>query len=244
MKVLFALIIIILVVCYHYRYVLIYRTSLLLNTCEHTQKDNVRRCNGGLYVSDMDMSAPSNSLRLGFEWESWMEDYIKKYCKKDAIALDIGAHIGIHTRRMAQYSGMVIAFEPNPEIYNILLENTRNIPNIQIFNKAVNRNNGVVQFWAKDMNCQSEIVETFETKLNVSSIALDSFLQHVPMPISFIKIDIEGHEISAFEGMKALIQRYKPVIVFEDHTGKTKEYLRVTFGYAIHRVNTSNYLAL
>jgi hypothetical protein len=64
-------------------------------------------------------------------------------------------------------------------------------------------------------------------------LALDTI--QFPEPVKMIKIDIENHELSAFEGMKNLLLRDKPVVWLEDHEepighGKATEYLR-TLGY-------------
>ncbi len=46
------------------------------------------------------------------------------------------------------------------------------------------------------------------------SISLDTL--PVPQPVSFVKIDIEGHEKYAYRGMKELLMRDKPLIWAED----------------------------
>ena len=61
-------------------------------------------------------------------------------------------------------------------------------------------------------------------------MALDSI--SFPEPIKFIKIDIEGHELSAFEGMKETILKYKPLIWLEDNKKTAVPYLE-KLGYKI-----------
>ena len=51
-------------------------------------------------------------------------------------------------------------------------------------------------------------------------------------PVSFIKIDVEGHELSSFEGMKLLLKKDKPLIWLEDNKGIAVPYLQ-SLGYKI-----------
>ena len=39
------------------------------------------------------------------------------------------------------------------------------------------------------------------------------------MNIGMIKIDVEGHELNAFKGMKLLLKKTKPIILFEQNRG-------------------------
>ena len=63
--------------------------------------------------------------------------------------------------------------------------------------------------------------------------------------ISFIKIDIEGHELSAIEGSIKTIIKNKPVIWIEDFTEKTVNYLINNLNYKIQVKGTyKNYLLI
>jgi hypothetical protein len=39
------------------------------------------------------------------------------------------------------------------------------------------------------------------------------------MNIGMVKIDVEGHELNAFKGMKILLRKNKPIILFEQNRG-------------------------
>ena len=230
-----------------HRYWIIYQVSLIFSTCkpatmqESIQKSIQQNCRG-VIVNQSDMSAPANTLRLGWDWEEWMTPLIRQYCRPDACAIDIGAHIGIHTRAMASYAGRVIAFEPNPQTYDVLVQNTQALTNIAVYNVAVGDKTGTASFEIKPMNCQSQLkAEHFD--VTVAMVDLDSFVGLSDGCVSFIKIDVEGHEIKAFKGMQRLIDTCRPAIVFEDHTGQTKKYLESRHGYMITQLNRTNYLA-
>jgi hypothetical protein len=52
--------------------------------------------------------------------------------------------------------------------------------------------------------------ETFDCKV----ISVDEFLPSLT-ELDFVKIDIEGAELSAFKGMERTLQRFKPTVLFE-----------------------------
>jgi FkbM family methyltransferase len=156
-------------------------------------------------------------------------------------ALD--AHIGIHTRTLAKHAHKVIAFEPNPNTFEILKKNVGHLENVLLRQQGVGSRDGVASFESKQMNCQSHIIEKYEDIITINVVALDNNIS-LDIPIGFIKIDVEGGEISAFNGMKQIIATHKPVIVFEDHIGDTVKYLRIQFNYKIQKLNSSNYIAL
>ena len=222
-----------------FRYKIIYHISLLSPSCPHVNTLE-RRCKQ-IYVADSDMSAPANTLRMNLTWEPWMLAYIKQYSNPDGIAIDIGAHIGIHTISMAPYFKQVIAFEPNPTTYRMLQKNTAAIKNITTVPAATGDYNGVTHFTASAMNCQSKITDTATATNAVKIVRIEDFIGNIPL--SFIKIDVEGYEIQAFKGMYKLIAAYRPAIVFEDHTGANRRYLETTHQYAITKINKTNYLA-
>jgi hypothetical protein len=64
----------------------------------------------------------------------------------------------------------------------------------------------------------------------IPSIPLDSILYQFQRRISVIKLDIEGFEYIALQGMKELIQIHKPVIFIEIWNNDPIEFMK-TLGY-------------
>ena len=230
MKLLFIIILLFL-----FRYNLTNILTIIIGSLFFERRNNYILAND-IYISDNDMSGPAFYSRLGLTWESWMKPIIKKYCNPNKVSLDIGAHMGLHTREMAKYSKTVIAFEPNNTILESLYFNTQHLNNVIIVEKAIGDSDKIVKFNDETINSHS-FVEPFTT--SVQQIALDNYNIG---DVGFIKIDIEGYEIQAFKGMQNLIQMYKPVIIFEDHTGDTIKYL-TNQGYKVEKINSTNFLA-
>ncbi len=59
---------------------------------------------------------------------------------------------------------------------------------------------------------------TGKEKISVEVTALDSFLKDKNVSrLSFIKCDVEGHELEVFKGGSETLKKYKPTLLFECH---------------------------
>lgn len=141
-------------------------------------------------------------------------------------AYDVGANIGNHSRYFANNFGRVIAFEPNPQIVDILRINTRSYTNISIRECAVGDFQGETTIFGNQKNIGGFSVfqdrktspkETSESQVildKICVITLDSIFQEIEN-LTFIKIDVEGFEFQVLKGATRTIQHFKPVIAFE-----------------------------
>lgn len=138
-------------------------------------------------------------------------------------AIDVGAHIGKHTIPMAKTvgpNGLVVAFEPIPEKYAILLEkiHKENIGNIQLLNGCVGSKNEILKFcYLPDDPGKSSIHlrkkllgDSREIQYSSICISIDAFLPELKP--RFIKIDVEGAEFNVLEGLEKTISRSAPII--------------------------------
>jgi FkbM family methyltransferase len=235
---------ILIIIIYKYKQHVIYNISLLSSKiiCNKTKINHYVKCNN-IFINNNDLSGPANSARLGLSWENWLKNIIKKYSNLNKSALDIGAHIGIHTINMSKYFKKVYSFEPNLNIIDNLKLNTQKLNNIIIYNKAVGNENKMVNFIVEDINTHSFVENFTENKnKNIQQIKIDDL--NISDSIAFIKIDIEGGEINAFKGMYNLINRNNPVIVYEDHNGENTIYLKKHHNYKIYKINSTNFIAI
>lgn len=169
--------------------------------------------------------------RLAFQyWKStllhdWEPEtkYIREYGRKGDWAVDVGANIGLWSYAMAK-SGMfkqVLSFEPNPDLTGALKDS--GIKNITLVHKAVSNVCGstvlripiqdrfLLDGWA---SLESNIdLDTNEFKeISVEVIRLDDLnLSNV----GFIKIDVEGHELSLLNGAHEFLTENRPVCIIE-----------------------------
>jgi FkbM family methyltransferase len=105
----------------------------------------------------------------------------------------------------------VYAFEPNPLAYECLCHNC---PDSHNYNLAANSKDDELTFETLANVGESRISENGEIK--VKAVKLDTL--DLPKP-DFIKIDVEGWEIHALQGMQDSINTHKPMLFIEINHG-------------------------
>lgn len=135
-------------------------------------------------------------------------------------AIDIGANIGNHSLFFADYFYKVKSFEPNIRTYQALYANSKLSNNIETFNFGisdqeqslllnVSKNNVGGSFLLEKRNNNTEVNADL-----VQLFKLDTVLDENEK-ITLMKIDVEGHESKVLKGAKNIIEKHKPLILFE-----------------------------
>ena len=140
-------------------------------------------------------------------------------------ALDIGGHIGNHSVFFSNQFKEVYAFEPNPQIFRYLKFNLENIKSAYCFNYgASNQNISLRLQTLKNNSGASKIVIKKNKKNLICKFKKLDNLKFKNKKINLIKIDVEGHEVEALEGMIQIVEKNKPIILFENmrSTNQTK----------------------
>ncbi|MDI6784852.1 MAG: FkbM family methyltransferase [bacterium] len=149
------------------------------------------------------------------EYEKETVALCRQKIKPGMTVIDIGAYTGYYTLLFSELvgpDGKVYAFEPHPENYQALLHNIQSskFPNTIIpFPKAVSNTVGSVPFYQHITDTAKNSLypaDNFKTAISIPSTTLDTFLAEIGHPqIALIKMDMEGAELSAIEGMRNLI---------------------------------------
>lgn len=133
--------------------------------------------------------------------------------------VDIGANIGYYTllcARRAGPAGQVYAFEPEPENFSLLQQNVRRngYNNVQLENAAVSNTTGNLNLFISQENHGDHRVYASETDerrtVSIRAVRLDDYFADDPPLIDLLKMDIQGAEGRALEGMKTLLQCRPP----------------------------------
>jgi FkbM family methyltransferase len=160
---------------------------------------------------------------------------------QEAVALDIGANIGNHSLVLSELFKDVYAFEPNPITFELLKFNAKFVSdtkNIVPLNKGLGNKEETLNFEISPENIGSScIVSNAEAAngngryISIDVERADKIEQLQNAAIALIKIDIEGYEIHALQGAEELIQKNRPVIVFEQGPQEIANGSSVTIDY-------------
>lgn len=173
---------------------------------------------------------------------------------EEGVFVDIGAHAGKYTVRMAnkiRERGEVVALEPESFNFSLLAKNIeRNgLENVTCINKACSDENGIVEFYRhnKYSTLHSIKVNKGGELQKVATCRLDSVLATLKIEnVSFIKMDVEGAELEVIKGADETIRKYSPRIVFEawdkQYLSKIQEIL-VNYKYKLETIKKGCYLA-
>jgi FkbM family methyltransferase len=175
-----------------------------------------------------------DSLRLSIRsvYEPLVTEVVKKEIKKGDIVLDIGAHIGYYTLTFAKIvgeEGKVYAFEPEPTNFSLLKKNVEinGYKNVVLLEKAVSNENGKIRLYLSKSNTVDH--KTYDSHdgrrcIEIESIKLDDFCKNNDGRIDFIKMDIQGAEARALQGMANILKRNNDMkMVMEFCPSKLKE---------------------
>lgn len=153
-------------------------------------------------------------------WETSNLKYAKLLVGKTPdIILDIGANIGQEAIYYADWANHVHSFEPVPEIFEMLCANVmqNNLTNVKLYQVGVSDCEGTALIdFLKGNEGRSHIVETQSERTHkISLVRIDDL--EFDGKIDFIKMDVEGFEFNALNGMKNLIEAHSPVCQIESH---------------------------
>lgn len=139
--------------------------------------------------------------------------------------IDIGANMGYFSvlAGAKATAGRVISFEPVLSFRHHLQRNLtlNNLSNVLIVPYCVSDANGPTQLYLSDAGntgmSSLHPPENFSGYTEtVQTIRLDDWLKDNYLPqIDLIKLDIEGSEKKALDGMRCTLARYKPMLLIE-----------------------------
>ena len=136
----------------------------------------------------------------------------EKLVDENSIFVDIGANIGLYTKYLSPFTKQVKAFEPVPFTFSMLSKNVTKfkLNNVELNQVAVSSKDGEatievpIQGGARNYYRatleQRNSDSSFEMKIKVPIKTIDSLFLNRINEISFIKVDVEGHEISVLKG--------------------------------------------
>lgn len=155
------------------------------------------------------------ALSLWGVYEPLETELVKKEVKKGDVVLDIGANIGYYTliaAKLVGENGKVFAFEPDPTNFAILKKNVElnGYKNVVLVQKAASNKTGKLKLYlSEDNSADHKIYDSHEGRQSteIEATRLDDYFKNYNGEINLIKMDIEGAEGGAIQGMSSLLQK-------------------------------------
>lgn len=151
----------------------------------------------------------------------------RAYGADDAVALDVGANVGIYAAILSRRFGQVICFEPNP----VCREYLRKVlpANCLLLETALSDQEGVAELRVPIFNDRSETTlgtisaanafdgptQTFPVRIRPLDAVIREIEPQLIGRITLLKLDVEGHELSVLRGARSLLSGERPAVVAE-----------------------------
>lgn len=167
---------------------------------------------------------------VGYQEDRLLAAY--RHVRHWGTAVDVGAHVGLLSRKLAERFAAVLAFEPHPETFACLQANTKAFPRVKARQVALGARSGVclVDPAAKANTGDRRLLTDPEAALleapgqeppapddvirqsRVSLLTLDS----LKLPaLGLLKIDVQGYELAVLKGGLETLRRCRPVCIVE-----------------------------
>ncbi len=152
------------------------------------------------------------------------------YLSAEAVAVDVGANVGLYTTVMGRHAARVLAFEPHPACAAHL--RSLRLDRCEVVEAALSDVDGkAILRVPREGHGEHPALGTLATSnklggqpesnvhaIPVATLRLDTALAGRVAPtetIGFIKIDVEGNEGAVLQGATACIARHRPVLLVE-----------------------------
>ena len=178
-------------------------------------------------------------------WRFWI--------KPGMTVIDVGANVGVYAFSAAKrvgIQGKVIAVEPFSKCVQCLNETSRvnELHWVKVYEGAASDRDGITYLSVKGASELNEVIneekvsdEILANAQKVDCFKLDSICNAENVQrLDFLKIDAEGHEMQVLVGCQEILNKFSPVVLYENIAGAGISSIDVTnylkkIGYNIYR---------
>ena len=161
------------------------------------------------------------ALALYGEFSEFEVELFSHTLRSGDVVVEVGANIGAHTVHLARlvgHTGLVVAFEPQRIIHQLLCANLalNELFNVVAYRAAAGARQGTLKVPPLDYAAANNfggVALSAEAGETVIVVPLDSLGLET---LRLLKIDVEGMEIEVLQGARNLISRTRPLLYVEN----------------------------
>jgi FkbM family methyltransferase len=159
---------------------------------------------------------------LGWKWgflEATELKWFRSFLTANTVFIDIGGNMGLYSFLAASVirTGEIHTFEPDPDHFSTLQKSkaASDISFLHLHPFAVSNENQDLFFDNSSLNGGDFKLSKDHARLRVKAIRLDDFWAD-QKPVHLIKMDIQGAELYALEGMTRIITQNPDLLIFAE----------------------------
>jgi FkbM family methyltransferase len=155
------------------------------------------------------------------DYEPHVRGLIRKHVREGDVVVDVGANVGciaFQAAVLVKDSGLVVAVEPNPDNLRLLFAGLvlNGFGNVRVLAGAASDRAEVISLTGGVSNTHVVAARPPDggQAVYAQAFALDDWLGWLPR-LDLLKMDLEGYEPQALDGMQALVSRHRPTLLIE-----------------------------
>jgi FkbM family methyltransferase len=136
-------------------------------------------------------------------------------CGRGGTMVDIGGWYGPWTRRLVRRAGRVVVIEPTP-LQDVLRRTLP--PSVEVIGAAASDTDGEAEIWLPSPDGASQGVSSLHRRdihhasVKVPLVTVDGLRLR---GVTFMKIDVDGHEVAVLRGAEETVRRDRPRLLIE-----------------------------
>jgi FkbM family methyltransferase len=174
------------------------------------------------------------------DYSPFTQELYKKALKPGVMVVDGGAHIGLYSllamQRLAS-TDKIFAFEPDPYNFRALAFNVNHNhgTNVVLMSKAISNSTSNTFFYTNSGTISSSLFDRKDRGMNrpviVQCTTLDNELQDLAADRVVIRLNIEGAEPLALDGMHQVLQKARSAVLIAEVNPSALLYADLTQDY-------------
>jgi FkbM family methyltransferase len=148
-------------------------------------------------------------------------NHLRRFVDPGSTVMDVGANIGFFTTRFMDWmgpDGLIIAIEPDEENLAALrraVSRSRARSQVEIVGAVAAERHGWMKLERNFLHPGDHKIAIDDVGIDVAAVTLDDLAERRRKRVSFVKIDVQGAELSVLMGARRIIREDAPTLFIE-----------------------------